>query len=77
MVTELNHENQNEAEGQQVSRIDRTQFPLFHRMAGALFQGFRRHLSSEDQLPAFLLDFFHESELERLLTGGDFCPYSR
>ena len=37
-------------------------------MAGALFQGLGRSFSSEDQLPAFLLDFFRESEFEGLLT---------
>src|SRR5262249_19299056 len=53
---------------QSMRRIDPDRFPLFNRMAGALFQGIGRHLSSEDQLPAFLLDFFLESEIESLLA---------
>jgi len=37
-------------------------------MAGALFQGIGRYVSSEDQLPAFLLDFFLETEIDSLLA---------
>ncbi|WP_074127768.1 hypothetical protein [Bradyrhizobium sp. NAS96.2] len=48
--------------------IDPIQYPLFNRMVVGLFQGVGRSFSSEDQLPAFLLEFFHESEIERLLT---------
>jgi hypothetical protein len=51
-----------------MSQIDRNRYPLFNRMAGALFQGLGRHFSSEDQLPAFLLEFFRETELEGLLA---------
>jgi hypothetical protein len=50
-----------------MSQIDRNLYPLFNRMAGALFQGIGRHIS-EDQLPAFLLSFFLETEIESLLA---------
>jgi len=47
---------------------DPNRYPLFNRMAGALFQGIGRYVSSEDQLPAFLLDFFLETEIDSLLA---------
>jgi hypothetical protein len=51
-----------------MSQIDRNRYPLFDRMARALFPGIWRHISSEDQLPAFLLSFFLETEIESLLA---------
>ena len=51
-----------------MSQIDRNRYPLFDRMTGALFQGIWRHISSEDQLPAFLLSFFRDDEIESLLA---------
>jgi len=48
-------------------KIDPNRYPLFNRMAGAFFQGIGRHIS-EDHLPAFLLEFFEETEIENLLA---------
>lgn len=51
-----------------MSSIDNARYPLFTRMAGALFQGLDRTFTSERQLPEFLLDFFRENEIGALLV---------
>jgi hypothetical protein len=53
---------------QSMSRIDPSRYPLFNRMASALFPGIWRDFSSEDQLPAFLLSFFLETEIDSLVA---------
>lgn len=49
-----------------MTKIDKSKYPLLDRMAGGLFQGLGRTISSEDELPRFLLTFFRESEIEAL-----------
>jgi hypothetical protein len=51
-----------------MKKINRDEFPLFSRLSAALYQGIFRTVTSEEQLPPMLLEFFRGSEVKSLLV---------